>query len=266
VPVSKVFDRINSSIITVAPYVSNKLPISNKSHSFGLAGIADKINSEFIWVPKPSDRGQSGAKLSGLLPFMKYASFPKVDWPDDSYQKWFKAHGPAIQIKEVSCLKDLGQLFFGAKINYVSSSSFPTVQFPECITPITACSSSLAVASMPMVNIPIDPRQFMPRGFESLHVPGRNAVKRVVVARCPKAHEEYGIVTISPFPPSQVPFANVAEILQEFLVHAQVRFIDIQESSLGAAYVRFSHVRDRDCLIPFGDVHVSFCKHNEGVN
>jgi hypothetical protein len=59
--------------------------------------------------------------------------------------------------------------------------------------------------------------------------------------------------------------------MQEFLVHAQVGFRDIQECPLGAAYVRFNHVRDRDRLIrtspiPFGDVHVSFCKHNEGVN
>jgi hypothetical protein len=122
-----------------------------------------------------------------------------------------------------------------------------------------------------MANIPIDPRLFVPRGFEILHVPGRNALKRVVVARRPKVHEEFGIVTISPFPPGQVPFANVAEILQDFLVHVQVGFRDIEECPLGAAYVRFSHVCDRYRLIhaspiPFGDVHVSFCKHNEGVN
>jgi hypothetical protein len=122
-----------------------------------------------------------------------------------------------------------------------------------------------------MVNFPIDPRQFVPRGFEILQVPGRTAVKRVVVARRPRAHKEFGIASITPFPPGQVPFANVAEILQEFLMHNQVGFRDIQECPLGAAYVRFNHVRDKDCLIraspiPFGDVHVSFCKHNEGVN
>jgi hypothetical protein len=111
----------------------------------------------------------------------------------------------------------------------------------------------------------------VPRGFEILHVPGRIAVKRVVVARWPKAHEEFGIATITLFPPGQVPFANVVEVLQEFFVHNQVGFSDLQECSLGTAYVRFNHVRDRDRLIRaspirFGDVHVSFCKHNEGVN
>jgi hypothetical protein len=122
-----------------------------------------------------------------------------------------------------------------------------------------------------MVNFPIDPRQLVPRGFEILQVPGRTAVKRVVVARRPKAHEEFGIASITPFPPGQVPFANVVEVLQEFLVQNQVGFRDIQECLPGAAYVRFNHVRDRHHLIranpiPFGDVHVSFCKHNEGVN
>jgi hypothetical protein len=48
VPVSKVFDRINSSIITAAPNAANKLPISNNGHFFGRAGILDRINSEFI--------------------------------------------------------------------------------------------------------------------------------------------------------------------------------------------------------------------------
>jgi hypothetical protein len=158
VPVSKVFDHINLLIITAAPNAANKLPISNNGHSFGRTGISDIINFEFIWVPKRSHRGQSGAKLSGILPFMKFAPFPKVDWPDDSYQNWFKARGPAIQIKEVSCLKDLGQSFFGAKINSVSSSLFPTLQSTESIASITAHSSLSAAASMPMVNIPIDPR------------------------------------------------------------------------------------------------------------
>jgi hypothetical protein len=127
------------------------------------------------------------------------------------------------------------------------------------------------VEALQMVNIPIDPRQFVPRGFQIRHVPGRNAVKKVLVARRLKAPEEFAIVSITPFPPGQVPFKNVAEILQEFLVHVQVGFRDIQACPLGAAYVRFSHVRDRDHLIreslsPFGDVHLSFCKHNEGVN
>jgi hypothetical protein len=271
VPVATVFDRINSSIVKSATNTAINRPISNNGHSFGRAKSLDKINSEFIWVSKRSQRDQSEAKLPGILLFMKFPSFPKVDWPDDSYLNWFKARGPPAQIKQVSCLKDLGPTFFGAKITSASSSSFNTVQTTESIACPSAILSSSAATASPMANFPIDPRQFVPRGFQILQVPGRTAVKRVVVARRPRAHEEFGIASITPFPPGQVPFANVAEILQEFLVHNQVGFRDIQECPLGAAYVRFNHVRDRDRLIraspiPFGDVHVSFCKHNEGVN
>jgi hypothetical protein len=89
---------------------------------------------------------------------MKFPSFPKVVWPDDSYQNWFKARGPATQIKQVSCLKDLGQSFFGAKINPIPSSSFSTIQTTENIASLTALPSSSVAAPAPMANFPIDPR------------------------------------------------------------------------------------------------------------
>jgi hypothetical protein len=80
------------------------------------------------------------------------------------------------------------------------------------------------------------------------------------------------IATIAPVPPGQIPFENIADVLQDFLVNeARVGFRDIQPCPFGSAYVQFSHVRDRDRLIrespiPFNDVHVTFIKHNEGPN
>jgi hypothetical protein len=38
-------------------------------------------------------------------------------------------------------------------------------------------------------------------------------LKKVVLARRPKAHEEFAIVTITPFPPGQVLFENVSDVL-----------------------------------------------------
>jgi hypothetical protein len=143
-----------------------------------------------MWVPKWSQREQSEAKLPGILPYMKFASFPKVVWPDNSYQNWFKARGPTTQIKQVSCLKDLGLSFSGAKIFSASSSSLATVPAAEISAPLFVFPSSSAAAAVPMANIPLDPRQFVPRGFEILHVPGRAAVKRMVVNRRPKAHKD----------------------------------------------------------------------------
>jgi hypothetical protein len=79
-----VFDRINS-VIKSAPKSAINLSNGNNEHSFGRANSSDKVNSKLMWVPKRSQREQSEAKLPGILPFMKFASFPKVDWPDDSY-------------------------------------------------------------------------------------------------------------------------------------------------------------------------------------
>jgi hypothetical protein len=80
------------------------------------------------------------------------------------------------------------------------------------------------------------------------------------------------IASIMPMPPGQVDFANVCDVLDDFLSHvAQVGFQSIQPCPFGEAYVQFVNVRDRDRLIrespiPFDDVMVSFTKHNEGVN
>ena len=62
------------------------------------------------------------------------------------------------------------------------------------------------------------------------------------------------------------------EVLEEFLEgDEQVGFREIQPCPFGEAYVRFTHVRDRDRLIQqgphaFGDVFISFTKHNQGRN
>jgi hypothetical protein len=123
-----------------------------------------------------------------------------------------------------------------------------------------------------MANIPIDPRPFVPHGFEIQHIEGRVGVKRVVVARKPRLHEQYAIATINPFPQGQVHFQNVRNVLEEYLNEvAEVGFQSIQECPFGAAYVQFTNVSDRERLIhtspnPFGDVDISFCKHDEGTN
>jgi hypothetical protein len=68
-----------------------------------------------------------------------------------------------------------------------------------------------------MANIPIDPRPFVPHGFQIQHIEGRNSVKRVVVARRPRLHEQYAIATFNPMPQGLVPFDNIREVLDEFL-------------------------------------------------
>lgn len=68
------------------------------------------------------------------------------------------------------------------------------------------------------------------------------------------------------------PFPNVREVLEEFIVvHKHLCLTDIQRCLIGEAYVWLTHVRDRDKLVldsphEFGDVFISFAKHDEGRN
>jgi hypothetical protein len=85
-------------------------------------------------------------------------------------------------------------------------------------------------------------------------------------------HEDWAIITIHPLPKDEVHFPNVKEVVHEFLVHhKRIRTRDIQRTHLGWTLVRFDHIYDRDNLIaqsphPYGDVSLTFVKHNEGRN
>jgi hypothetical protein len=123
-----------------------------------------------------------------------------------------------------------------------------------------------------MANIPIDPRPFVPQGYQIQNIAGRVGVKRVVVPRRPREHEQYAIATIAPFPEGLVPFQNVRDVLQEYFAEvARVGIVSLHSCPFGAAYVQFRNVSDRDRLIAsspnqFGDVNVSFVRHDEGIN
>jgi hypothetical protein len=69
-------------------------------------------------------------------------------------------------------------------------------------------------------------------------VEGRTSVHRVVVPRRTRQNEEVAIASITPMPPGQVDFANVHDVLDDFLAHvAQVGFRSIQPCPFGEAYV-----------------------------
>jgi hypothetical protein len=57
----------------------------------------------------------------------------------------------------------------------------------------------------------------------------------------------------------------------DFLASARVGFKSVQKCPFGQAYVQVAHLRDRDMLVDnsphvFGDISISFTKHNEGIN
>ena len=78
-----------------------------------------------------------------------------------------------------------------------------------------------------MANIPIDPRPFVPQGFNIQQVPRRNGVARVVLPQRPRRHEDWAIATIHPLP-ADAPFPNVRDVLEDFIVeHRQLGLRDI---------------------------------------
>jgi hypothetical protein len=85
-------------------------------------------------------------------------------------------------------------------------------------------------------------------------------------------NEDLAIINFYPLPEVEMNFAAVRAILRDFLrFEHPTAVLDIQPTSLGQALVRFGYSYDRDTLIakslhPYGDVMVSFCKHNEGHN
>jgi hypothetical protein len=89
-----------------------------------------------------------------------------------------------------------------------------------------------------MANIPIDPSQFVPHGFNILHVEGRTSVQRVILPRRARKHEDFAIASINPMPEGEVHFANIRDVLTEYLTQvARVDVKSIQECPFGQAYV-----------------------------
>jgi hypothetical protein len=118
----------------------------------------------------------------------------------------------------------------------------------------------------------VDPQFLAPRGFQAMEVQHRVIMTRVVARRPLPMHEDFVIVSINPLPQQPMQFGPIQDVLHEFLEdHMRMSVREIQPSHLGQAQIRLVHVHDRDNLVfnsPFnyGDVQISFAKHNEVRN
>jgi hypothetical protein len=207
---------------------------------------------------------------------MKYSTFKAPDrshCANDSFRNWFKAHNPELEAVTTLSFRELAAalspLPLSVPLQTASSNSSITINPSSC--PLQSpLSPTLKKADM--ANIPIDPEPFVPNGFEILHVEGRTAMHRVVLPRRGRKHEDFTIATINPMPQGQVHFANVRDVLIGFLnTNARVGFKSVQKCPFGQAYIQLAHLRDRDMLVNnsphvFGDISISFTKHNEGIN
>jgi hypothetical protein len=159
---------------------------------------------------------------------MKYSTFKSPDcshWPNDSFQNWFQARGPILEAVTALSFRELAVAL--SPLPFQSAPSFPlcTVnpRSPVPVPPQLPLAQALKQAEM--ANIPINPEPFVPNGFEIIHVERRTAVHRVVLPRRGRKHEDFAIATITPMPQGQVHFANVRDVLIEFLnTEARVGF------------------------------------------
>jgi hypothetical protein len=116
-----------------------------------------------------------------------------------------------------------------------------------------------------------NPQSFVLSGLQTINVPHREMMSRVVVHRAPRNHEDFAIVSLQPLPlNAPMQFPTVQEVLFEFFqehLHVQVR--ECQRTHLGQALVCFDNAHIRDILVnqspfQFRDVEVSLVRHNEG--
>jgi hypothetical protein len=117
-----------------------------------------------------------------------------------------------------------------------------------------------------------DPRPFIPDTFQWVDVPNREFMCRAVApARPPPTHEDLAIVTFDPLPGNVLDFTVIRNIVRDFLIGHRVVPRAVLPCHLGQAFVKFHHAYERDNMVRqspmgFGNIQISFVKHNEGRN
>jgi hypothetical protein len=82
-----------------------------------------------------------------------------------------------------------------------------------------------------------DPRPFAPLGFHHQEVQHKATMVRAVMHPLPRVHEDYAIVSITPFLDKPLQFLSVPEVVEEFLVeHMNVGIRDVQPTHLLQTY------------------------------
>jgi hypothetical protein len=117
-----VFQRMQSPLkpALVPNFNSTYQMVSPSNHADGFQSL-------------PSRRNSFHANLPGLLPFFKFPSFNTIQWPDDSYLTWFKAHGPAPLIQEVSSFSAFLGFLSGKNYHLPLSLLSPRIHHPRLL-------------------------------------------------------------------------------------------------------------------------------------
>jgi hypothetical protein len=253
-----VFERLSFPLTVIASNISSN-GATAKSYAQVVNGTKISPSNNVLIYREKSNRNvginsynkRNSPTLPGLLPFMRYSTFKSRDnsqWPNDSFRKWFKAHGLVLEAVTALSFRELA-----AALSPLPFQSAPLFH-PRTVNPNGSVHLQLPLPQVQeqaeMANVPIDPEPFVPNGFEIVQVDGRTAVHRVVLPRRGRKHEDFAIATITPMPQGQVHFANVRDVLIDFLnTEARVGFKSVQKCPFGQAYIQLAHFRDRDMLV-----------------
>lgn len=116
-----------------------------------------------------------------------------------------------------------------------------------------------------------NPGPFVPPRMHHVEVQNRRFMVRAVAnSRPTPRHEDWAIATIEPLPGNPLNFQEVSGVLDDFFADvARVQTRAIQRTHLGQGLVQFARVLERDRMVlesphQFGNVSISFTKHNQG--
>lgn len=140
---------------------------------------------------------------------------------------------------------------------------FPTLRLPRPLhlLPLTAQKNPISnvasdandiLKSEAMAFLNVDPAPLMLPSFARVLVQGRPKFTRVVNQQTASANKDMAIITIIDLPPSEIPFAEVRNIILGLLEgQYELRVMDIQRCPFhrAQAYVRMNRVTNRDALV-----------------
>jgi hypothetical protein len=63
----------------------------------------------------------------------------------------------------------------------------------------------------------VDPRPFVPNGFQTVEIQHREMMARAVIRQTQALHEDFAIVSVHPLPHNAMQFGPVREVVREFL-------------------------------------------------
>lgn len=204
-------------------------------------------------------------------------------WPDGAGLNWFrnpsqKANGLTQSLPVFPSLQALGLELLSTQKGTTPSSSFlsplPLFHSQEIPSHSIDERGERENPEKDMAFLNVDPTPLMFLGFARVIVQGRPKFARVVVPRAAPANEDLAIVTVSGFPPGEIPSAEVqATIVGLVEDEYELRIQEIQKCPFhrAQAFVRLNRATDRDALVQHsphqrGGLSFTFVNHNRGPN